>query len=243
VRASDGKLLETWTGAVGAFGVLAAMGRIFVCGSGLDGNLYMIDPREPAGLVTTVSDSIGDLPRSIAFDGKRLWTANLGGVGSVSIITPGPTLPWEVTVVSNGFVGPSGILFDGSNIWVTDQDNTIKRLDSNGMILQVVELASATAGFPTFDGVNIWVPTTGTLTVVRAATGSIIATLPNVSAWAGAFDGERVLIANRFSETLSLWKASDLTQIAFYEIGPEPRAVCSDGVNFWIAFSDGIARF
>src|ERR1700730_16117351 len=32
VRASDGRLLETWTGAAGGIAVLSAMGRIFVAG-------------------------------------------------------------------------------------------------------------------------------------------------------------------------------------------------------------------
>src|SRR5262245_60404817 len=46
VRASDGKLLETWTGATNAFGVLAAKGLIFVTGhtNPSVGNLYQIDP-------------------------------------------------------------------------------------------------------------------------------------------------------------------------------------------------------
>jgi len=45
VRASDGKLLETWTGATGASGVLAAKGLIFVTGSVNPGKLYQIDPK------------------------------------------------------------------------------------------------------------------------------------------------------------------------------------------------------
>src|SRR5262249_33631110 len=40
VRASDGKLLETWTGATGAFGVLVAMGKVFITGATMPGNLY-----------------------------------------------------------------------------------------------------------------------------------------------------------------------------------------------------------
>jgi len=52
VRAGDGKLLETWTGAEGAFGVLAAMGRVFVTGTtqekSLAGRLYVLDPSQPA---------------------------------------------------------------------------------------------------------------------------------------------------------------------------------------------------
>ena len=59
VRASDGKLLETWTGATGAWAVLSAMGKIFVTGTGTPGKLYRIDPAAPAGAVTTVASNLG----------------------------------------------------------------------------------------------------------------------------------------------------------------------------------------
>src|SRR6185295_4968625 len=49
VRASDGKLLETWTGLPGAAGVLVAMGRIFVTGELPTGQLFRIDPTQPPG--------------------------------------------------------------------------------------------------------------------------------------------------------------------------------------------------
>src|SRR5262245_62606906 len=44
VRASDGKLLETWTGAPNAEGALVAMGKVFFAGTQAQGRLYRIDP-------------------------------------------------------------------------------------------------------------------------------------------------------------------------------------------------------
>jgi hypothetical protein len=62
VRASDGKLLETWTGADHPFGVLVALGRIFISGQssnvGGKGFLYMIDPTQPAGSVSVITDDL-----------------------------------------------------------------------------------------------------------------------------------------------------------------------------------------
>src|SRR6266545_2708424 len=75
VRASDGKLLETWTGAGTVFGVIAAMGRILLADSS-SGELRAIDPGQPAGAVTTVASNLGVVPIAIAFDGARFWTAN-----------------------------------------------------------------------------------------------------------------------------------------------------------------------
>src|SRR5262245_27578404 len=51
VRGSDGKLLETWTGASSSYGMLSAMGRIFVSGQAIPGALYRIDPSQSAGVV------------------------------------------------------------------------------------------------------------------------------------------------------------------------------------------------
>ena len=176
VRASDGKLLETWTGATASAGggvLLVAMGRVFLLES--TGNLYMVDPSQAAGALTTVASDVGVMPNGIAFDGSRIWTANSGG--SVSIVTPGATLPWSVTTVTAGFSNPLGALFDGTNVWVTDS-GTLLRLDSAGAVLQTVSVGPS-AVHPTFDGANIWVPseTTSSVAVVQASTGSVLKTL------------------------------------------------------------------
>jgi len=249
VRGSDGKLLETWTGATNAAFVLCAMGKVFVTGQTNPGKLFEIDPTQTAVAVTTVTSALGSQPQGIAFDGQRIWTANIGG--SVSIVTLNPV---NVTTVTTGFSITTGILFDGANIWVTNAgDSSIKKLDSNGNILQSVTVGS-NPSYPAFDGTNIWVPniSSSSVSVVRATgplTGTVLATLtgnglsgPNQA----AFDGERMLITNGAS-SVSLWKASDLTPIGTFATGPStvPFSACSDGVNFWITFSNAtqIARF
>jgi hypothetical protein len=248
VRASDGKLLDTWTGATSAFGVLAAKGLIFATG-GLEnpGNLYQIDPTQPAGAVTTLSSSLGVFPKGIAFDGTRIWTANNGG--SVSIVTFNPL---SVTTISTGFSDLVGILYDGANMWVTDRGpNNLFKLDSNGAIIQTVTVGSD-PHFPVFDGTNIWVPDFGSnsVTVVRASTGTVLATLTGNGLNApltAAFDGERILITNQFGGNVSLWKAADLTPIGSFNTGPgtQPFGACSDGLNFWITLEQAqkLARF
>src|SRR5262245_35491861 len=69
VRGSDGKLLETWSAATSAFGVLVAMGRVFVTGEATPGKLYRIDPSQTAGAVELVASNLGPGPGEIAFDG------------------------------------------------------------------------------------------------------------------------------------------------------------------------------
>jgi DNA-binding beta-propeller fold protein YncE len=257
VNASDGRVVETWTGATKATGVLVAMGKVFITGQTSAGSLYQVDPTQSAGAVTTLSTALGSLSVGIAFDGQRIWIANNGNPGSVSMVTLNPT---TVTNVTTGFFNPFGILYDGANIWVTDLgdgDGKLKKLDSNGAILQSVTVGT-TPDHPAFDGTNIWVPNinSNTVSVVRTTgglAGTVIATLTGNGLnlpFQVAFDGERILVTNSGGSSVSLWKASDLTPIGNFLTGAStnPEGVCSDGLNFWITLnvsgtSDKLARF
>jgi hypothetical protein len=203
VRASDGKLLQTWTGATRAFGVLVAMKRVFVTGVTAPGSLYVIDPSQTAGPVTILSNALGTNPVGIAFDGAKLWTANLGPTsdnGSISIITPdSPSF-----TINNvfGFGGLRGILYDGANIWVTESGapGYLKKLNASGAVIITVTVGNDPR-IPTYDGTNIWVPNIGShsVSVVRPSDGLVLATLTGngLSApLAAAFDGQRILVTN-----------------------------------------------
>ena len=244
VRASDGSLLGTWDHALGAGVALSAIGRVFITGSTSPGRLYMIDPGQPAGSVTTVASNLVNEPYRLTFDGTHIWTAHAsGGSYGVSIVTPGISIPWTVTKVTANDFSPSGILFDGANVWVTNLfQRSLLRLDSGGGVLQTVTVDTYPAQ-PVFDGTNIWVPNYGadSVSVVRASNGAVLATLTgnglNHPA-AATFDGERVLVTNFLGDSVSLWKAADLTPISNLSTGAfsQPQGACSDGVNFWIAF-------
>jgi hypothetical protein len=252
VRGSDGAILQTWTGATSATGVLVAMGKVFVTGQTSPGKLYMIDPTATCPCaVTTVTSSLGNMATGIAFDGNNIWTANPGG--SVSIVTPGT---WAVTPATTGFSQPIGALFDGTSVWVTDQgDGKLKKLNPDGSVAQTVTVGS-TPLLPIFDGHNIWVPNNGdgSLTVVRASDGVVLKTF---SAGNGdqnglhgpqtaSFDGQRILVTNFFGG-VSLFQATTLSPIGFFATTgmANPYGACSDGVNFWVADGGGssIGRF
>ena len=249
VRASDGRLLETWTGAAFVFAVEAAMGRVFAAG-GTPGALYRIDPAQPVSTgMTTLATSLGDDPRGMTFDGSRIWTANNP---SVSIVTPGASLPWTVTTISAGFSSLRGALYDGSNVWVVAYGlSELLKLDSSGAILQSVTVGQHPEQ-AVFDGSNIWVPSldVSNVTVVRASSGSVLATLTGNGLslpFAAAFDGERVLVTSGTADKVSLWKAADLTVIGSFSLpaGSGALGACSDGVDFWIALGTAgkLARF
>ena len=253
VRGSDGKLLDTWTGATGASSVLVAMGRVFVAGTTSPGKLYLIDPTQAGGPVQTVANTLGDLTQGIAFDGNKIWTTN--SIGSVSIVTPGT---WSVTTVTiPGPGNPAGIVFDGANIWIVGKSEPLlKKLDASGNVIQSVTVG-ADPTHPAFDGNNIWVPnfSDNSLSVVRVSDGTVIKTFSQAngnqnglnSPLQAAFDGQRVLVTNFGGGSVSLFKAADLSPIASFATNgvTNPWGVCSDGVSFWVSFigSGKIGRF
>jgi DNA-binding beta-propeller fold protein YncE len=254
IRASDGRLLETWTSANNAWGVLCAIGKVFVTTNTVPGLLYQIDPTQPQGPVSMLSNGLGGGSIGIAFDGQKIWTANISP-GSVSIITLNPTM---VTNVPAGFTSLLGIIFDGSNIWVSDNlsgsVDQLHKLDSTGNILLSVDVGSVPES-PAFDGTNIWVPdfSSNSVSVVRATgglTGTVLATLSGNGLngpIAAAYDGERILVMNSNGDSVSLWNATDLTPIGTFSTGAgtRPGGACSDGLNFWLTFQTAgkLARF
>ena len=247
VRASDGGILESWTGATLASGMLVAGNRVLVAGFTNPGVLYRIDPNLPPGAVTTVASNLGIDPSGIAFDGARFFTANFGtSVGSVSIVTPTAAIPWTVTTVTigTGATRPVDALFDGANVWVTDGGaNTLVKLDSAANVLQTVTVGVAPRE-PVFDGSNIWVPnnTEDSVTVVRASNGAVLQTITGNglnSPVGSAFDGERVLFTNFVGNTVSLFKAADLSPLGTIPMGAGviPNRACSDGLGFWVTLT------
>ena len=153
---------------------------------------------------------------------------------------------------TTGFNQPNGILYDGTNIWVTDyQAGTLLKLNVVGVILQTINVGLGPY-YPIYDGTNIWVPNflTNSVSVVRASTGAVLATLTGNgldSPVAAAFDGERVLVTNNGEDSVSLWKAADLTPLGSFPTGTNsgPVGACSDGLDFWIVLqgTHRLARF
>jgi DNA-binding beta-propeller fold protein YncE len=260
IRPSDGKVLETWTGAESPSAILAAFGRIYVTDDGnFDGEVYVIDPKQPAGAMTLFADNLAWDPVSITTDGTFIWTASTGvpeqslpAVSRIDIQTG------AVTTFMNDFT-PTGILYDGASIWVASAPNSLKRLNQDGTVAQSLNIGNS-QGFPIFDGTNIWVPRqiADSMIVVRVkdANGAPLANAFVLATLTGngmnrpttpAFDGERILVTNNLGNSVSMWKASDLTPLGSFPTGAStsPLGACSDGLNFWITLvgPDKLARF
>jgi hypothetical protein len=196
VLGGNGRLLETWTGAARAYGVLAAMGKIFGTGQSNPGRLYRIDPSQPAGAVTTVATNLGANPAMMAFDGSRdVWVTDLTANTLLKLDANAAVLQ-TVTVGS----GPKFPIYDGTNIWVPNIfDSTVTAVRvSNGAVLAT--LTGNGLSFPNaaaFDGQRVLVTNEG----------------DNVSLWkaadltplGSAFTGASTVPTGACSDGVSFW--------------------------------------
>lgn len=244
-----GELICTLTGVPSPEQLIIVDGFVFVASFQSPGKIYYSDIRRVTNQPMVLLKSVGNNPVGITYDGENLWTANNGtgpGTGSLSRAR----LDFNDTTTFTGFSQPRGILFDGANLWVTDAgDTTLKRVDTTtGAVLQTIPL-SGDVQFPVFDGTNLWIPCTtpDKVFVVRAVgglTGTVLAELTGNGldgAFQAAFDGERICVTNAAAQSVSLWKATDLSPLGFIpliDFALYPRGVCSDGVAFFIGLRD-----
>jgi DNA-binding beta-propeller fold protein YncE len=202
-------------------------------------------------MVNLLSNTLGNAPLDITTDGQFIWTANVGsGVqGGISRVDPDTG---ATTTFTAGFTTPFGILFDGSNLWVTDFNaSMLRKVDSSGVVVQNVTVG-LNPRMSVFDGSNIWVPNAGgqSVSVVRARDGLLLATLTGNGLsrpFQAAFDGQRVLVTNNAGNSVSMWNSADLTPLGSFTTGAgtNPFGACSDGINFWITLQNAhqLARF
>lgn len=187
---------------------------------------------------------IGFRPRGMVSDGTRLWvtTDYKRTVGpQLNPLDPSTNqvgLPVELGYEPRS--NASGLIFDGTLLWVATGDTVIAIEPNSSRIVQTVTLD--VNSFPyglTFHDAQVWFATDNR--VVRAidpATGQISATI-NVgfSFDAFAFDNTQLWVINSLSNTM---QAIELTtgQIALtFTVGGHPDAMIFDGKRLWIASS------
>ncbi len=241
--------VRSWTDAPNAHSILVDGLRAYIVSNEPTGRLYLIDPQPGFSAAFLINSDVGPAPFGLTTDGDFLWIANYGNLPSTGGITRIRPIGIAKQSFTAGFTHPVGILFDGENLWVTDDEQgqsgnaTLKRVDlTNGAVLQTITLQSG-ASFPVFDGTNLWVPNphSNSVSVVRAVgalRGTVLQTLTGnglSQPLAGAFDGERIAITNQTGASVSLFRATDLTLLGTVSFpGSLPRGICSDGLYFYI---------
>ena len=129
---------------------------------------------------------------ALAFDGVNL----AGGDGVVNVIKIS-----DGVVVNSANIGgsPSGIVFDGSAMWISDYNNGLvtKMRDSDLAVLSVFAVSHPNG--MAYDGANIWISSGNENTVTKMAVsdGTVLGTFTTGSgASAVAFDGANIWVAN-----------------------------------------------
>jgi hypothetical protein len=115
--------------------------------------------------------------------------------------------PANLTTSFGAGSNPSGVAFDGANIWVANTgSNTVTKLRaSDGSTLGTFTVESNPVSV-VFDGANIWVTnySSNTVTKLRASDGTMLGTFSTGTIPYGvAFDGANIWVANYGSKTVS----------------------------------------
>jgi len=151
------------------------------------------------------------------------------------------TASWRVEMLGAYYsVGryPTGICFDGTNIWVTNNGSgTVTKLRaSDGTTLGTYEVGDNPWAI-CFDGANIWVANGGSdnVTKLRASDGSTLGTYSVGSGPVGiCFDGANIWVANQEANSVTKLRASDGSTLGTYSVGSCPEGICFDGANIWV---------
>ena len=147
---------------------------------------------------------------------------------------------------------PTGICFDGTNVWVVWRNNITKLRANDGSILGNFGVLTNPFSGICFDGTNIWVTNGGnninssvpemgnTVTKLNGNDGSILGTYPvggdpkNI-----CFDGTNIWVVNWGSGTVTKLRVSDGSILGTYAVGKYPAGICFDGTNIWVANGSG----
>lgn len=137
---------------------------------------------------------------------------------------------------------PVGIAFDGTNMWVANQ---------NTQAVSVIRISDGATvgyypmnvpGFLAYDGANMWITnyTANTVSVLRARDGFRVMT-PTVGTNPGgiAFDGTNMWIVNTIDNTVSVLRASDGFHVMTPTVGVNPSNIAYDGTNMWVTNHGG----
>ena len=163
--------------------------------------------------------------------------------------------PGRAATFPAGGASPSGLAFDGTNVWVANnQANSVSKINqANGQATNIALPAGSGPFEVAFDGTNIWVTDnlTGKLSKIVASTGVVVGSGFNTSSSGAisgpvgvAFDGANIWVANSGVGTVSKINPSTGAIVAEFltsagipqvlAVDASPTGVAFDGANIWV---------
>jgi DNA-binding beta-propeller fold protein YncE len=186
---------------------------------------------------TTVSGSAKFLNANSAATTVQLVTGN-------TVIKANFAKNWSRFNIRVG-MSPVGVLFDGTNIWVADEngEDIYKILASTGTVLRVYRGGHG-AQYLAYDNVrnNVWVtnPGSNNVTVINATTGKLVTYASGNNPDGIVFDGTSMWVANYAPATVTRIRASDGAILKTIPVGirgvSNPRLLAYDKVSkkIWV---------
>jgi YVTN family beta-propeller protein len=244
---TDGRYLQLAGGTLsGTLNIpvngLTAAGNQLVLSGGRVG-IGTATPRAPLEVAGSVR--ISGTRSALTFpDGTTQTTAgNPAGVVGVNPLQVA-LLKWypahlQTANFGSGGYGPSGVAFDGANIWVTNSgSNAVTEMAAaTGQVLGTFPVGTNPNGIA-FDGQFIMVANWGSnsVTVLQATNGQVWNTFPVGTGPVGvAFDGGNFWVTNQGSNTVTKINSGGFVRGTF-QVGVAPGAIAIDGSNnIWVA--------
>ena len=160
-----------------------------------------------------------------------------GGKGGLSRTT-GNTSRWSISNTPVG-TSPVGVLFDGTNIWVADENSNdiYKIMASTGAVLQIYPGGHG-AQYLAYDTVNgnVWITNPGdnNVTVINTSSGNLVSYPSGNSPDGIVFDGSNMWVANFSPATVTKMRAADGVILQTIPVGTSgvsnPRLLAYDNV-------------
>ena len=177
-------------------------------------------------------------PESFAFDNSGyVWVSFYGGnyVAKIQASATTCTLSAVVAVGS----GPRGVAFDGTNIWVANQNsnNVTKVNPVTNTTIGTYPVGSKPWGIA-YAGGYIYVSnsTSNNISVLVPATGALFETIPvGTTPHQVVAVGSNVWVANNGSNNVMLVSASLGEVTTTTNTGTEPNWLTFDGTNLWVS--------
>ncbi|MGC2484737.1 MAG: fibronectin type III domain-containing protein [Acidimicrobiales bacterium] len=192
------------------------------------------------------SVAVGVAPVAVAADGANVWVANSGLYnqwGSVTELSANGTVE---TTIQLSFLGqPTDISSDGTDVWVTTDDDVLAEIDaSSGTLISEFGIGNDPTGVSS-DGTDVWIADSQDNVVdeFNIASQTFVNSFPVGTDPTGVYsDGQYVWVTNSGDGTVTVLNADDgsyafNTGSSPIPVGNDPTGIIANGTNVWVTNS------
>jgi len=179
-------------------------------------------------------------PQGVASDGPHIWVA-CRDANSIQEFNADDGLPLRTITDSVDLETPEHLVFDGTNIWVSNGSisrGMLTKVRSNdGAIVKTYAVGSGPYGM-VFDGTSVWVANyaNNNLSKIEAGTGQVTNDISLADCRmpdALGFDGSHIWVNCGNDATVEMLDLNG-AYLQTVNVGPHPYNFAFDGSNIWV---------